>query len=114
MRVYQSGTAGQEQARIVGRMFQQRVENINNFRIVLQHRITEAQKLAREGVVGMRFELAFERRESFPVKLGAEAGGYPAWVQARGSHLPCRGLADKTARFGEIPVFLPHHTPDGL
>src|SRR5207253_3984043 len=69
-------------------MFQKGVENLNHLPIVLQPGIAEAQKVADERVVRMRCDLALERRNSFHVKLGPEAGQSPVAVQAGEIRLP--------------------------
>src|SRR5260370_5787561 len=94
MRADQSVTPDEKQARIVGRVFEKGVQNFNDPRVVLQHGIAEAQKLANERVVGMHAELAFERRNSVRVEPGSESGESPRAVQARSDELPARGLRE--------------------
>src|SRR5205807_1744664 len=105
VRAHQGRTPRQEQARIVRRIVQQRLENLSDLCISLQDRIAEAQNLTDERVVGMRSELALQRWNCFRVEFGTEAGQSPIAVQPRKIGLPCGSLLEKLGGLRKSRVF---------
>ena len=106
---HQGRAPGEEQARIVRRVFEQWLQNINYLGIIFQHGIAQAQDLTDERVLRMRPELALESRNSFSVALGAEAGQAPIAVQTGKIGLPLSSLPEKLCGFGKFRFFGPHH-----
>src|SRR5713226_5123576 len=91
----EGGAPGKEQARIIRRRLEKRLEDFAGLCKIVGQKIAEAEKLANKVVVRRSSELALERRNCFGIEFSAIGSETPVAVEPGERRLPCGGLFEK-------------------